>query len=31
MVQKIIAGIIVIGAFIVVANTILFIIKDKEK
>jgi hypothetical protein len=31
MIQKIIAGIIVLGAVCIVADTILFIIKNKRK
>lgn len=31
MVQEVIAGIIVIGAFLIVADTVLFIIKNKQK
>lgn len=31
MIQDIIAGIIVLGAFIILLNTLLFIIKPKKK
>lgn len=31
MVQKVIAGIVVLGAFLIVADTLLFIIKNKRK
>lgn len=31
MVQEVIAGIIVIGAFLIVVDTVLFIIKNKQK
>lgn len=31
MVQKIITGIVVLGAFIIVLDTLLFIIKNKQK
>ena len=31
MVQEIVAGIIVLGAFIILLNTLLFIIKPKKK
>lgn len=31
MVQKMITGIVILGAFIIVLNTLLFIIKNKQK
>lgn len=31
MVQKIITGIVVLGAFVIVLDTLLFIIKNKQK
>lgn len=31
MVQEVIAGIIVLGAFIILLDTLLFIIKNKQK
>lgn len=31
MVQKMITGIVVLGAFIIVLDTLLFIIKNKQK
>ena len=31
MVQEMIAGIIVLGAFVILLNTLLFIIKPKKK
>jgi len=31
MIQEIIAGIIVLGAFIILLNTLLFIIKPKKR
>lgn len=31
MVQEVVAGIIVLGAFIIVLDTLLFIIKNKQK
>lgn len=31
MIQEIVAGIIVVGAFLVVLDTLLFIIKNKQK
>lgn len=31
MIQEIVAGIIVLGAFVILLNTLLFIIKPKKK
>jgi hypothetical protein len=31
MIQEVIAGIIVLGAFVILMNTLLFIIKPKKK